>query len=692
MTPASEDIRPAPADTFPAHSGLMSERVRLFDWSATPLGPIAGWPSCLRIACDMILASHFPKALVWGPRRITLYNDAFRPILGQKAEALGRPFDDVWSEAWDTLAPVVDRAFDGEATYIEDFALPVNRSGFVEEAFFTFCYSPVRDEAGVVRGMVDTVIETTGKVAAQRQLAQYADGLSREVADRTEDRDRLWRLSTDLMAVLDTDGRLAAANPAWTGVLGWPAAQLVGDALDGLLHPDDRDTVLIALERLRGDVATVRFECRLKHRESGWHLLLWTAVADDGCVHLVGRDMTAERDASEALKRSEAALYQSQKMESVGQLTGGVAHDFNNLLQVVSGNLQLLGRMVAGQERGEKHIANAMAAVSRGAKLTSQLLAFARRQPLEPKVVNIGRFVTGMDDLLRHSLGETIEVETVVAGGLWNTLVDPSQVENALLNLAINARDAMGGVGRLTIEAGNAMLDDDYTRHHPELESGQYVMLAVTDTGSGMPPEVLAKVFEPFFTTKPEGKGTGLGLSMVYGFVRQSGGHVKLYSELGQGTTVKLYLPRAMQAEDVVVAERARPVVGGEETILVAEDDDEVRATVVEMLERLGYRVLQARDPASALAIIESGIAIDLLFTDVVMPGTMRSPELARRARERLPGIAVLFTSGYTQNAIVHGGRLDAGVELLGKPYTQDALALRVRKLLDQRLLARSEA
>ena len=378
-------------------------------------------------------------------------------------------------------------------------------------------------------------------------------------------------------------------------------------------------------------------------------------------------------------------LRQAQKMDAIGKLTGGVAHDFNNLLQVISGNLQLLTGDVAGNPRAERRVANAMAGVTRGSRLAAQLLAFGRRQPLAPKVVNIGRFVRELDDLLRRALGEAVEVETVIAGGLWNTLVDVGNVENALLNLAINARDAMDGQGKLTIEAGNALLDEAYAKSHGDLKAGQYVMLAVTDTGSGIAPEVLAQVFEPFFTTKPEGQGTGLGLSMVYGFVKQSGGHVKIYSEPGHGTTVKIYLPRSVQSEDRLVALDDAGVRGGNETILVAEDDDEVREIVVSMLADLGYRVLKARDAESALSIIDSGIAIDLLFTDVVMPGPVRSTELARKAVERQPGMAVLFTSGYTENAIVHGGRLDEGVELLSKPYTREALARRVRHLLAQR-------
>ena len=381
-------------------------------------------------------------------------------------------------------------------------------------------------------------------------------------------------------------------------------------------------------------------------------------------------------------REAEAQLFQAQKMEAVGKLTGGVAHDFNNVLQVIGGNLQLLTRDVAGNLRGEQRLQTAIAAISRGSKLASQLLAFGRRQPLSPKVVNLGRLIRGIDDLLRRALGESIEVETVIAGGLWNTFVDTVQVENALLNLAINARDAMEGHGKLTIEAGNAFLDDAYAARHAEVAAGQYVMIAVTDTGCGIPAEVIDRVFEPFFTTKPEGRGTGLGLSMVYGFVKQSEGHVKIYSELGSGTTIRMYLPRSRAQEDVETDVEAGPATGGTETVLVVEDDEDVRNTVIDMLFELGYRVLRAKDAHSALAIIESGAPIDLLFTDVIMPGPVRSPELARKAKERLPNIAVLFTSGYTENAIVHGGRLDEGIELLSKPYTREALARKIRHVL----------
>ena len=337
---------------------------------------------------------------------------------------------------------------------------------------------------------------------------------------------------------------------------------------------------------------------------------------------------------------------------------------------------------VTSSPKGQRRVDTALEAVSRGARLVSQLLAFGRRQPLSPKVVNLGRLVHDMDEILRRALGEAIEIETIVAGGLWQTLVDPGNVENALLNLAINGRDAMEGRGNLTIELGNAHLDADYAQTAHEVTPGQYVMLSVTDTGTGIPADIIDKVFEPFFTTKAEGRGTGLGLSMVYGFVKQSGGHVKIYSEPGHGTTIRIYLPRSMGSEDQIAPRDAGPIHGGSETILVAEDDARVRDSVIETLTDLGYRVVQASDAQSAWAIIESGLKVDLLFTDVIMPGPLKSTELARMVTARLPGLKVLFTSGYSENSIVHAGRLDPGVDLLSKPYTREALARKVRQML----------
>ena len=518
----------------------------------------------------------------------------------------------------------------------------------------------------------------------QQELREMNDSLERRVAETVADRDRLWQLSEDLLMVTSAEGMLERVSPSWQRALGHAPDALVGRSCMTFVHPDDLVFVTERMIALRRDGVPVRYECRMLSADAATRWVAWTLSPDpsDGRMHGVGRDVTADKEVAEALRQADEALRMAQKMEAIGKLTGGVAHDFNNLLQVIGGNLQLLSRDVAGDDRSETRVRNALAGVARGAKLASQLLAFGRRQPLAPKVVNLGRFVRGLDDMLRRALGDGVEVETVIAGGLWNTLVDPFQVENALLNLAINARDAMNGHGTLTVEAGNAVLDDHYARRNADAVPGQYVMLAVTDTGSGIPREMQEQVFEPFFTTKPEGQGTGLGLSMVYGFVRQSGGHVKLYSEVGVGTTVRLYLPRADEAEDLEIEVDTGPASGGSETVLVVEDDEDVRTTVVELLGSLGYRVLKARDATSALAIVESGVPIDLLFSDVVMPGPLRSADMARKVRDRLPGIAVLFTSGYTDSSIVHMGRLDAGIELLSKPYTHEALARKVRQIL----------
>jgi CheY-like chemotaxis protein len=390
------------------------------------------------------------------------------------------------------------------------------------------------------------------------------------------------------------------------------------------------------------------------------------------------------------LELSQAALHQAQKLEAIGQLTGGVAHDFNNVLQIIGGNLQLLlsqGRQFGDADR--KRIQLAMAAVERGANLASQLLAFARQQPLQPVVARLDGVMRNMHQMLRHTLGDDIEIQTEIADGLWNSLVDISQFENVILNLVLNARDAMAGRGRLMLAACNVELDLHYAAAHPEARPGQYIRVTVSDTGCGMSPDLISRAFEPFFTTKLPGEGTGLGLSMAYGFVQQSGGHIALDSTLGEGTVVSVYLPRSMATPELTAATGPVVASGGNERILAVEDDPALRATVMEMLEGLGYRAVQAQDAASALAILESGEVFDLLFTDVMMPGPMRSTELAERARTLLPGIEILFTSGYAENAIVHGGRLDPGVSLLSKPYRREQLATKLRQLLDRSCSAR---
>jgi signal transduction histidine kinase/CheY-like chemotaxis protein len=402
----------------------------------------------------------------------------------------------------------------------------------------------------------------------------------------------------------------------------------------------------------------------------------------------------AERDhAEEQLRISEARLRQIQKMETIGQLTGGVAHDFNNLLTVMLGGLDSIERQIVQIPESpaiiaiRRSAAMATKAVERAATLTHRLLAFSRRQPLEPKPIDANRLVADMSELLRRTLGETIDLETVLAGGLWSVTADPNQLENSLLNLAVNARDAMPGGGKLTIETGNTYLDEAYVAKLVEpLPAGQYVMIAVSDTGGGMDSATLDRAFEPFFTTKDIGRGTGLGLSQVYGFVLQSRGYVRIYSEIGQGTVVKLYLPRRIGADDApdTDVDAHRSTANGEgETVLVVEDHEDLRAYSAGAVREMGYRVFEAADAKAALAILDSDVSIDLLFTDVVLPGGMNGRQLADAALKSRPDLKVLFTTGYTRNAIVHNGQLDPGIQLLGKPFTYSDLAAKLRAVLD---------
>jgi len=394
----------------------------------------------------------------------------------------------------------------------------------------------------------------------------------------------------------------------------------------------------------------------------------------------------AQRDAAEA------QLRHSQKMEAIGKLTGGVAHDFNNLLQIIGGNLELLARDLEHSHRGRERLGVALSGVERGARLAQQLLAFGRKQPLNPRPCNLNRLFAGLEDLLIRLLGEQIETVFAISPDLWDCHVDEAQLENAILNLAINARDAMPAGGRLLFEATQLTIEENLPLADGDLETGDYLLLSVSDTGCGMSREIQERIFEPFFTTKDQGKGTGLGLSMVYGLMKQSGGHVSVYSEEGEGTTFRLYIPRSNQAALPEPASDNEEVPTGTETVLVVEDDDDVRITVSALLRELGYHVFVARDADAGMAVLESGVAIDLLFTDVVMPGRMTSRELAKRAATLLPGIAILFTSGYTENGIIHDGRLDEGIDLLSKPYSRGVLARRIRHMLDARKSRRDQS
>jgi PAS domain S-box-containing protein len=485
--------------------------------------------------------------------------------------------------------------------------------------------------------------------------------------------------------LLDIAGYVVSWNPGAERIKGYTAAEIIGKHFSTFYTPEDRAEG-VPQQALAIATATGKYESEAwRIRKDGtrfWANVLIDAIrAPDGTVEgfaKVTRDMTEKRDMQEQ-------LHQSQKMEAIGQLTGGVAHDFNNLLTVILGNLETLGRHLPADDGRLRRAADrATLGAQRAAALTQQLLAFARRQPLNPKQTDVNRLVSGVSDLIRRTLSEGISVQTVLAGGLWKVEVDSHQLESALLNLAVNARDAMPGGGTLTIETANVRFDAQPASRFFDIAPGSYVSINVTDTGTGMTREVMARAFDPFFTTKPIGEGTGLGLSQVFGFVKQSGGHVKLYSEVGQGTTVKIYLPRLLKEVELVEPEAppATPHAHPGETILVVEDDDDVRIYSTECLRELGFTTLEAHDGPSALRALEHHPQVKLLFTDVGLPG-MTGRELVDEARRRRPDLKVLFTTGYARDAIVHQGRLDPGVELLTKPFTRTQLAVRIREVLD---------
>ena len=546
--------------------------------------------------------------------------------------------------------------------------------------------SPRFGPGGEFLGYVGSVIDIDERREMEEALRELNETLEIQVAERTQERDRAWRLSQELQVVASQDGTLEAVNARWTELLDWREEDLIGTKFAEYVHPDDLDATSEAFAGIIERPLTVPFAYRFRAKDGTYHWFGWTGAFEGGRVYAVGRDLTFEKEQAAELARAEEQLRQAQKMEAVGQLTGGIAHDFNNLLTGITGSLEMMQVRMAQGRTGDvdRYVTAAQGAAKRAAALTHRLLAFSRRQTLAPKPTDIRALVNGMEELIGRSVGPEIEVETVNAAGLWTSLIDPSQLENAVLNLCINARDAMPDGGRITIETGNRWMDRR-TAAERGLEPGQYISLCVSDTGTGMSPEIVSRVFEPFFTTKPIGMGTGLGLSMIYGFAKQSGGTVTVYSEVGQGTMVCIYLPRHVgdvqgEAEDVDLAAAPRAEAG--ETVLVVDDEPTVRMLVAEVLTDLGYTAIEAGDGPAGLKVLNSNARIDLLVTDVGLPGGMNGRQVADAARVVRPRLKVLFITGYAENAVLSHGHLDPGMHVLTKPFSMEALASTIKDVL----------
>ena len=525
-------------------------------------------------------------------------------------------------------------------------------------------------------GVIYDITTTKRSEAALRQLTET---LEERVAARTQERDRVWNLSRDLLNVIGPDGLQKAVNPAWTQLLGHAEAELVGTSMERLVHPEELSAFRLHMAARRQGEATSDADIRLRGHDGSWRWVSWTAVLEDGMAYGIGRDVTQR-------KLLEEQLRQSQKMEAVGQLTGGLAHDFNNMLTGILGGMEMVRRRIRQGRLNEvdRFLDAALQSGHRAAALTHRLLAFSRRQTLDSRPLDIGALVASIEDLLRRALGERIELVVDIAVGLWAAVADGNQLESALLNLAINARDAMPQGGRLTILARNAHLSATDLAQADRVEAGDFVEIRVTDTGAGMSPEIRARAFEPFFTTKPMGEGTGLGLSMIYGFVQQSRGNITIDSQEGRGTSVRLFLPRHVGALPVAV-ERASDAAmrGSGETVLVVEDDPAVRLLVLQVLEELGYRAIETADGSEAVAILQSGRRIDLLVSDVGLPG-LNGRQIADIARRSRPGLPVLFMTAYAKEAKEQATFLATGMEMIRKPFSIDEIGNRINAILNK--------
>jgi PAS domain S-box-containing protein len=789
--------------------GEMPRLVLAKDWSTTPLGPAERWSPALRLATETVLASGFPMAVRWGPQLVSIYNDAYAAVLGPKhPAALGAPIDQVWPEIAAELTPLDLAILRGErpAFFEKSHVWRVERHGKREDVRFLASYSPIPDASAPngIGGLLITVLDTTEEHRTDQLLRQITQQLEDEVAQRTRERDRVWQLSEDLMAVTDFEGNIHSANPAWKRVLGWSESELKRMKVEDIRHPDDAAAARVQRMKLAAGQPQARMENRFRHKGGTWHRFNWTLATEGQLIYVVGRnisddkdvakrvrdserdfrtlvgavtdyaifrlttdgtvatwnagaerakgyfaheiigqnfrkfytpedqesglperllaqaahegrseiegwrvrkdgsrfwanvvidpiydengnlsgfakitrDITERRDAQVALQQAQEQLAQAQKMDALGQLTGGIAHDFNNMLMVVSGYTQYLKQRL--HEPKDKRAIEAIEfAASRAENLTRQLLTFSRRQSLNRTTVRLPDCFKSFRDILDTTAKGNVVLDVNIPDSTWPVTIDVNEFEVAIINLIVNARDAMPNGGQIRISAHNETIDE---RNATDRLRGDFVAIEVEDEGTGIPPDIVPKVFDPFFTTKSVEKGTGLGLSQVYGFVHQAGGKVRLTSKVDVGTKVTLYLPRSKAGSISIQDAQGEQLIGGDETVLLVEDNPDVQSVAASMLEELGYTVRTADSAARALDVLQSAAKIDLVLTDIVMPGSIDGLGLAKQISRDHPGIKILLTTGYSQ--ATSDSRTPFAV--LRKPYQLATMARAVRNALDQ--------
>ncbi|KQP61227.1 ATP-binding protein [Methylobacterium sp. Leaf108] len=681
---------------FLAGGGRAAQMIRARDWSGHPLGAPHAWPEALQVALSLVLNSPESMILCWGEDLHFFFNETYFPLLGPRLSwAMGSTFAEVWADGWEQAKPIIAEAMAGRSRRFVDLPWTLDTDRGAKETWWTFSYSRVLDADGAVAGLFIFTNETTGRVLADAALAESQrrletalaevrslnESLERRVEERTAERDHLWESSEDLLAYADFEGRILRVSPSWVRTFGHDAEILVTTPYMQLVHPDDVAAVAGCLAHLEKDRQPVRYVNRLRHADGSWRSIAWSLVPEPGRdrFNAVGRDVTAELEAEASRQRLEDQLRQSQKLEAVGQLTGGVAHDFNNLLTIIRSSVDLLRRPSLPEDRRARYLDAVSDTVDRAAKLTGQLLAFARRQTLKPQVFEVGERLRSVAEMLDTLIGARIRLTIETPERPCFVEADLNQFETALVNMTVNARDAMDGIGTLVIRLSSQ--GDIPSVRSPATGKGPFAAVSLTDTGSGIPEDRICRIFEPFFTTKEVGKGTGLGLSQVFGFTRQSGGDIAVESVPGAGTTFTLYLPEVASASPAALAapiEEASPMGGGGRRILVVEDNVEVGRFATQVLEDLGYRTILAAHAEAALDILGTdGAGFDAVFSDVVMPG-MGGIALARLLAERLPGLPVVLASGYS-HVLAQEGAQD--VVLLHKPYSADQLGRILRSV-----------